>query len=208
MIGRRLKWPAMAGWLVLLAGLLGCTAFREAPLQPAAAGAPPHGTGEKRGDQGGDQGHAHSSGEAPAPVVVSPEQPARTLRPDALDAPAATSVQDARRSAEMAQGMEGGHGGHGGHGSGHGGHGDHGGATYRQVDAGRGPEAFEGPGEPQAPGAESHDHDHGSAAPAAEQGHAHEASALYVCPMHPEVTSAAPGTCSKCGMALVERGKE
>jgi hypothetical protein len=28
--------------------------------------------------------------------------------------------------------------------------------------------------------------------------------AVYVCPMHPEVTAAAPGTCPRCGMALVK----
>lgn len=27
-------------------------------------------------------------------------------------------------------------------------------------------------------------------------------AALYTCPMHPEVTSTAPGKCSKCGMNL------
>ncbi|MEO5978615.1 MAG: DUF6799 domain-containing protein [Chryseolinea sp.] len=27
----------------------------------------------------------------------------------------------------------------------------------------------------------------------------------YVCPMHPEITSDKPGTCSKCGMALVKK---
>jgi hypothetical protein len=37
----------------------------------------------------------------------------------------------------------------------------------------------------------------GHAAPAA------EAAASYVCPMHPEVVSDAPGACPKCGMALV-----
>ena len=26
---------------------------------------------------------------------------------------------------------------------------------------------------------------------------------MYRCPMHPEVTSAVPGTCPKCGMTLV-----
>ena len=35
-----------------------------------------------------------------------------------------------------------------------------------------------------------------------------ETAAVYACPMHPEVTSNAPGTCSKCGMALVERREE
>jgi hypothetical protein len=28
---------------------------------------------------------------------------------------------------------------------------------------------------------------------------------LYVCPMHPEVISSAPGTCPKCGMKLVPK---
>ncbi len=30
-------------------------------------------------------------------------------------------------------------------------------------------------------------------------------SAMYACPMHPEVTSAKPGKCSKCGMALEKK---
>ncbi len=29
--------------------------------------------------------------------------------------------------------------------------------------------------------------------------------AMYVCPMHPEVTSDKPGKCSKCGMDMVEK---
>lgn len=30
---------------------------------------------------------------------------------------------------------------------------------------------------------------------------------IYTCPMHPEVTSAAPGKCPKCGMTLVKKEK-
>ncbi len=34
------------------------------------------------------------------------------------------------------------------------------------------------------------------------------AAALYTCPMHPEVTSDAPGKCSKCGMDLTKSSTE
>ena len=78
-------------------------------------------------------------------------------------------------------------------------------------------------------------HDHGShdlgdaAAPAveapavealaeeasAEEAHGHrdhsahaEAAEMWVCPMHPEVTSDGPGTCPTCGMDLVKPGDE
>ena len=41
------------------------------------------------------------------------------------------------------------------------------------------------------------------------EGHAPSAApkttVVYTCPMHPEVTSDAPGTCPKCGMALVKK---
>ncbi len=94
-----------------------------------------------------------------------PEQPAKILSPDALDSPAASSVQDAERAETIAQGES--HAGHGG--------------TYTHVDVGR-----------ETPASAAQPHQHG----------------VYVCPMHPEVTSNGPGTCSKCGMALVERREE
>lgn len=39
----------------------------------------------------------------------------------------------------------------------------------------------------------------------AHKGHGQEKATLYVCPMHPEVTSATPASCPKCGMALVKK---
>ena len=120
-------------------------------------------------------GHEHAGHPAPGggtpsrPVADLPAQPASILRPDPLDAPAATSVLDAQRAGEMNQAMNGAHGGHGGHGAG----------TYRHVDAGRN-----------------------------DDGAAGEETVLYVCPMHPEVTSKTPGSCPKCGMTLVERREE
>jgi hypothetical protein len=151
----------------------------------AGHGAPP---AQAPADHSGHAGHSAPAGGTPsAPVAELPAQPASILQSDPLDAPAATSVVDAQRSAEMNQAMSGAEG-HGGHGAG----------TYRHVDAGRGPGAHEG-SEPQTPGAGPQHHDHGAT---------HEAAAVYVCPMHPEVTSKTPGTCPKCGMALVERREE
>lgn len=41
---------------------------------------------------------------------------------------------------------------------------------------------------------------------AAQPAAGHEShAAVYVCPMHPDVTSDKPGTCPKCGMELVKR---
>jgi hypothetical protein len=80
---------------------------------------------------------------APPPVAVSPGQPSATLRPDPLDAPAATSVIDAQRAAQEMAG---------------GGHGAHGAGTYRQVDAGR-----------SAPAVEKDEHDEHQHEPPAER---------------------------------------
>jgi P-type Cu+ transporter len=55
-----------------------------------------------------------------------------------------------------------------------------------------------------AHGHEHHDHSHRHAAPA----HAEPAKpgTQYTCPMHPEVVQVGPGSCPKCGMALVPIG--
>ncbi len=113
---------------------------------PPAAGhaghAPPAGTAQP--PAAGHAGHApgpggmRPAGPAPAPTAVPPGLPAATLRPDPLDAAAATSLIDARRAAEIAGEMAGG------------GHGAHGAGTYRQRDAGRGPEHQHDPDEPPA----------------------------------------------------------
>lgn len=158
---RRRPAPALAAALVALLALAGCGKAPNAASQSAVAFREAQRTGEA----------------VAAPGVPSPGQPARTLSSDPLDSPAATSVLDARRAAEMAEGM-----------AGMSGMGGHGGGTYRQADAGREPDAHEGAGK-QAPGA------------------AQEEAAVYACPMHPEVTSPAPGKCPKCGMTLVERRK-
>lgn len=77
--------------------------------------------------------------------------------------------------------------------------------------------AMQGPAEPKSSGHEHHhEHAHGDhAAPAAAGHEGHGAGAatdggaegtVYVCPMHPEVTSTAPGAlCPKCNMKLVPK---
>lgn len=70
---------------------------------------------------------------------------------------------------------------------------------------------------PQASPPPAVDHSqHGTAVPAArprQQSTARPAAArpaaqtVYTCPMHPEVTSAKPGTCTKCGTTLVKKSQ-
>jgi mono/diheme cytochrome c family protein len=55
----------------------------------------------------------------------------------------------------------------------------------------------------EAPAEEVHDHGHAEA-DAAEA----DATEMWVCPMHPEVTSDGPSTCPTCGMDLVQPGAE
>lgn len=56
-----------------------------------------------------------------------------------------------------------------------------------------------------AHGSESTPHQHGASGAASAVTDAAAASVTYVCPMHPEVTSTAPGVCPKCNMKLVPK---
>jgi hypothetical protein len=98
-------------------------------------------------------------------AASAPGQPAATLRPDPRDAPAATAVREAERSAALAADTAArGHGGH------------H--AGYRQVDAGRDdvvpdsgplPEGLQTPTRPQSAESDAHGAHTGAAPPAGEQ---------------------------------------
>jgi hypothetical protein len=67
------------------------------------------------------------------------------------------------------------------------------------------PEHAHDHGGPQAAPATSSEHPgHGRPAPAS-SADAGPQGVVYVCPMHPEVTSNAPGICPKCNMKLVPK---
>ncbi|HVE70523.1 MAG TPA: heavy metal-binding domain-containing protein [Thermoanaerobaculia bacterium] len=136
-------------------------------------------------------GHG-TTGTAGAPVIASAPrsntemqrvQPSATLRRDAFDAPAPVAVSEA---AKAAQG-----GGHEGH-------------QTRGITPGQDRENPPSPMPATRDGSTSNtsaatDHSqHGGAA-------TRVAATIYTCPMHPEVTSDKPGTCSKCGMTLVKK---
>jgi len=113
-------------------------------------------------------------------------RPAATLRVDSFDAPVPVSVSEAMKSTTGVGTMS---------------------DETRDTAPGQ---------DEQSSPAPAMDHSqHGQAAPAAAQRATPRASkktqprpaaaALYSCPMHPEVTSNKPGTCPKCGMALVRK---
>ena len=120
-------------------------------------------------------------GAAPAPDVGNIEL-SSTLRGDTFDAPAPIAVSEAAKAGQS---------------SGHAGH------QMRGITPGEDRENAPTPmpatrdGRQVAPSA-----DHGGHGPASTT---REPAASYTCPMHPEVISDKPGTCPKCGMALVKK---
>lgn len=128
------------------AGMLHGTAAPGSTAAPSSHAGMQHSTpaprpGASQPTTGGAADHAGHAGMQPAPAgtaggappepfakaaVAGPGQPAATLEQDPLDAPAATSQMDAKRSAEIAAQL-----GSGGHGM------QHGTSSYRQLDAGR-----------------------------------------------------------------------
>lgn len=131
--------------------------------EPAAAPDVAHGEADHRANQAPPhlaEPHQHPAAERATAAAPQPPRlvPRNGIEPDAIDAPAPTVLAEADRAAALLRETSGGHM-------------DHGSTTYRQTDAGRGPEA----------------------------------AASYTCPMHPEVISATPGKCPKCGMTLVPK---
>lgn len=148
--------------------------------------------------------HDHAAMSAEPVASVAKLDPAVTLRPDALDAAVTISVAEATKAANNVPDGD-----------------------IRHVVPG---EDDENPPTPQAavrdgaarevagpdhsghaqpattkPAESRTGHEGHSGAKAAPPAERKPAATIYTCPMHPEVTSDKPGTCPKCGMALVKK---
>lgn len=144
-------------------------------------------------------GHGPAGEPLTAPVTsrqLAATEPGATLAPDSFDAPAPIAVSEANKAAQNITEP-----------------------GTREIVPGTDREnrptpqpAFRGGGLAADPGHSQHaapqraPADHSRAGTNSGKGAATPASATeYACPMHPEVTSSRPGTCPKCGMALVEK---
>jgi hypothetical protein len=162
---------------------------------------PPSGGGQVQSsmssmDHAGMQHGTAAPPAAPPPATtaaVAGLNPSRTLTTDSFDAPAPISVAEAVKAANNVPDGE-----------------------IRHVVPGQDRENPPTPqpavrdrrgdgqaaSRPAAEGAAGHG-DHGGAGSSAPP--AAPATGVYTCPAHPEVTAAKPGTCPKCGRALVEK---
>ena len=134
-------------------------------------------------------GHTTSAGPASSTAAVSVGStatglPPATLQRDVFDAPAPVSIAEAMKAVNGVS--------HEGH-------------SVRGITPGTDeenpPTPMPATRDRTPSNAAAADHSqHGAAAPAAQS----EAT-IYTCPMHPEITSDKPGSCPKCGMALVKK---
>jgi hypothetical protein len=137
--------------------------------------------------QGGMAGMQHGSTGTAANLIVSAPRsngeiarlaPKATLTPDEFDAPAPIAVSEAAKAS--------------GGGMSHSAPNQESTSTPQPV-TGHGEHAQPASPPPSKPQASS------GRAPVSER------SVVYTCPLHPEVTSASPGRCPKCGMTLVKK---
>ncbi|HYO78039.1 MAG TPA: heavy metal-binding domain-containing protein [Thermoanaerobaculia bacterium] len=167
-------------------------ANRPAPADPHAQ----HGTAAPRDAHAGHGAHGAAASTAPV-MTTAPRsstelqrvQPAATLRPDAFDAPAPAAISEARKATQ---------------GGGHEGHATRG-ITPGQ-DQANPPTPMPATRDRSNTPASGVEHEHHAEPNAQTRGAAQSNEAVvYYCPMDPEVTSARPGSCHKCGMSLVKK---
>jgi hypothetical protein len=136
---------------------------------------------------GAMSGMQHGSAGTAANLIVSAPRsnaeiarlaPKATLTPDEFDAPAPIAVSEAAKAS--------------------GGGMSHSAPNQESTST---PQPVTGHGELAQPASPPSSKPQASSGPAPVS----ERSVVYTCPMHPEVTSASPGRCPKCGMTLVKK---
>ncbi len=161
------------------------------PATTAQADHSQHGAAQMQTPVSGTNAHAQhgaSGGAATRPNIVAPAprsnaemgnvQPSSTLQPDAFDAPSPLAVAEAAKAAR--------------------------GITPSE-DRENPPTPIPATRDGSDQRTPATDHSQHGSTTTATQPQPATATTVYTCPMHPEVTSDKPGTCPKCGMALVKK---